>query len=254
MKKYILIVVFLVLPLVSFAQGLKTRNSPRPAKPLLVLFAKAEKKVYRPGEDIAINLEFRNNSKSQVMLKFDKSGLYAFFSFEIFRNEEKLNPYRYLDLKDMVFPTIETKLTSGGSYHMKVVLNKLDWVTKYKAMFEEPAMYKIIITYGFIKDKTSIGINSNPVVIEVKGKEDLTKEEAVESAKKAIKDKNIDLGKYYVKNIKGFKRNGRDVWFITFDVTEKLQQIKDGRPMTKGGEIFVDIDKRTAHTSIRYGE
>lgn len=167
MKRIILIVMLFSFPLICFANDATTKTNQIQIKQPLMLTIKSDKKVYAAGEDIVIDLEFRNNSDSVKTLKFDKPGLYAFFTFKIYRNDEELKPYRYFDLKDMVFPIIETKLAAKSTYNMKLVINKLDWVDKFKSMFEVPGIYKIIVTYGLIEGTATIGINSNSIAIEV---------------------------------------------------------------------------------------
>ncbi len=168
MKKTILIAIFLAFPLVCFANDTTIKANSIEAKQPLTLTIKSDKEVYGIGDDIVINLEFRNNSEKPIILKFDKPGdLYAFFTFKIYRNDQELKPYRYFDLKDMVFPIIETKLTSNSTYNIKFIINKLDWADKFKSMFEVPGIYKIIVTYGLIEGTATIGINSNSIAIEV---------------------------------------------------------------------------------------
>ena len=85
-------------------------------------------------------------------------------------------------------------------------------------------------------------------------KQNITEKKALDIAKKAIKDKNIKLDNYYLKSVKDLKSNEVDILFITFDLKEKLEQLKNKRPITKGGEIFVLVDKETGEATIRYGE
>lgn len=81
---------------------------------------------------------------------------------------------------------------------------------------------------------------------------EITKEEALAIAKKALGCTNITLDNYYVAQVKEIKRNNRDIWFVTFDLNEKQQYEKDKMPKTVGGEIFVDVDKETGETAIRW--
>ncbi|MEW6009496.1 MAG: hypothetical protein AB1629_07680 [Candidatus Omnitrophota bacterium] len=168
MKNIILMVILFTFPLGCFANDTTTKPNSIEAKQPITLTIKSDKEIYGIGEDIVIDLEFKNDSDSPVILKFDKPGnLYAFFTFKIYRNNEELKTYRYFDLKDMVFPITETKLFPNSTYNMKIIINKLDWADEFKSMFETPGTYKIIITYGLIKDSATIGINSNSATIEV---------------------------------------------------------------------------------------
>jgi len=78
----------------------------------------------------------------------------------------------------------------------------------------------------------------------------LTHEEAIEIAEEALKDKGIDLGLYYYKSIDPVGQS----WLITYDLKEKLNQKGRGAPVKAGGEIFVEVDRKTGDAVVTFGE
>jgi hypothetical protein len=75
-------------------------------------------------------------------------------------------------------------------------------------------------------------------------------EEAIEIAEKALKEKGKDLSLYYYKSIDPVGQS----WFITYDLKEKLNQKGRGAPVKAGGEIFVEVDRKTGDAAITLGE
>ncbi|MFH1360908.1 MAG: hypothetical protein ABIJ41_07775 [Candidatus Omnitrophota bacterium] len=88
----------------------------------------------------------------------------------------------------------------------------------------------------------------------VKEKKDLTGEEAMDMAQQALGNLTKDAERYYFKDIREIKRDERDIWFATFDLKEKLKQMRDKRAQTAGGEVFISIDKKTGEVSVGYGD
>jgi len=116
----------------------------------------------------------------------------------------------------------------------------------YQSGYKQKELFRQGYFEGLVKSAESSGVTATG--------QNITEKKALDIAKKAIKDKNIKMDNYYLKSVKDLKSNEVDIWFITFDLKEKLEQLKNKRPITKGGEIFVLVDKKTGEATIRYGE
>ena len=242
MKKIILIILLLALPLVCFAQDV-VKTQP------LALTIKSDKQVYGVGEEMKIVVTLRNNSNKEMIVYWPK-GEPAIASketnvFTVIVDASKAAELIYIKPTGTFEKNIHMTLKNN------LIAGQCSITLEYVAPMEFDHIFNIEK-----QEIWSYPLTSNTIQIEVVGKEEdkITKEEAISIAQKVVIGKKIDLDKYYIKSIEEFNRNGKDVWFLTFDLKEKLQQRKSNRPITKGGEIFVDIDKNTGEAVIRFGE
>lgn len=143
-------------------------------RPPLTLEIRADKDVYTTGEDITVDLVFKNNSGAGQVLKFDEGNrLHAFFSFEISLDGKPIKAYRNIDTKGMQFPMMEKQLLPGGSYSMNMVINRLDWhrsVCPTGSPFDKKGKYDIRVIYFGVSVVPEDNVISNTITIEVKGR------------------------------------------------------------------------------------
>jgi|GEM_PF-2157417 len=208
----------------------KVVENPRSALQLII---KSDKEVYNISEGMVIECEFKNISKKLIRLgDYYKVGPVSFY----FKNEQgQTNRVNYIDVVRRIMPI---EIAPGVSLKQGAYRLNLTKAENYEII----GKHSIYMVDG--------NLTSNTITIEVVEK-DLTKEEAIRIAQKAIRElRDIDINKYYLKEIKEFEWKSRDIWRLTFDLKEKLQP----KGMKKGGEIFVNVDKKTGETAIRYGE
>jgi len=283
----------------------------------LELTIKSDKKVYKVGEEVEIEVRFNNISDNHIYLGLRELSAPNWLLKVAIEDNEKC---REIGLADLYMEKMGTEafhlVGSKGSYRLYLKA-KIEMASSFFPKFYKEPEFKyksgylkeenigifdrkgMIITYfkkddillypenksfAFvlgnggrfnIKAEYDSGYNdccgtyihmakelkidsvfegtlvSNTITIEALERKDMTKEEAIRIAQKAIRElKDIDINKYYLKDIKEFEWKGRDIWRLTFDLKEKLKP----RIRMMGGEIFVNVDKKTGEAEIRYGE
>ncbi|MCX6826441.1 MAG: hypothetical protein NTV06_04115 [candidate division Zixibacteria bacterium] len=203
----------------------------------LQLIIKSDKQVYMKDEQIIIEYEFKNISEKPIKLKdYYKTGPVSFY----FKDEQgKTYSINYIDVFGRTMPTE----LAGGAVVKREIYN-LD-LTKAEN-------YKIIGKHSiYMKDGN---LTSNTITIEVKEKKDLTEDEAIKIAQKALESLNKDAERYYFKDIGEFKRNERDIWLVTFDLKENLSRARDNKAMILGVQIFIAVDKKSGKTTTGGGD
>lgn len=199
----------------------------------LKLIIKSDKKIYMRGQSITIDCEFKNTSNRLIKInEYYKAGSIKLYFHNGYGEEWGL-------IYDIVRKTMPAEISPQESIKQGQYAVDLKDVQNYKIL----GKHSIHMIDG--------NLTSNSITIKVvETKTEIDKVESIEIAKDTIEDRDINLDKYYIKEVVEIKRNDRDIWFITFDQKEK---IKSGIMML-GGEIFVDVDKKSGTTAIRYGE
>jgi len=157
MKKILLGIAILLL--------ITSSSCSQESKQPLQFTIKSDKKVYGVGEQIKVNLEFKNKSDDIASIRLDKQDRFAFFEFIISKdaNEPRICS---IGIGKNIY---DKKIAPGDYYSTDIVISELDRIPQ-KPIFYEPGRdntgrYEITITY-----RGDMTITSNTITIEVKGK------------------------------------------------------------------------------------